>query len=149
MTIPNWVKQNPDRLMRRLIHDTCELNKFPNFCQRINPTNGYHHLHGKLVTRSNNVYTCKIYLPHNYPYGAPISVITDNDVVQSCIDFPHSFHNRGLFGKGIELCIFKDDPPFGFSWKPDFSIISLILWTAEWLHAYEVKKQTGKWILPE
>lgn len=147
--MPNWVAKDPGKLIGRWRHECGQLKDYPNFEQVIEE-DGTHYIEGYLITNSKNIYRCRICYSANYPYEKPRSIVLDEDVVQTCLtNGVHNYHNHGRDGDGIRLCIFLEDSAQGLGWKPYYSIISLIIWTAEWLHAYEVKKETAIWILPE
>lgn len=149
MQIPEWVRKNPEILGKRFLLENSHLQEYKTFVQNIDQK-GKHLIIGKLVTNINNVYTCKIYVPDNFPYEPPIVIITDKDVIRNCLNRGlHELHHLGRYKDGIELCIFKEDSMRGLGWLPYYSITSLIIWTAEWLHAYEEKLATGRWPLPE
>ena len=149
MNRPKWVKRNVSKYEKRLnFEKECLQKYFPSFDMKQEDDTTLF-AEGQLVTLSNNIYSIKIYYPDNYPFMAPIALIMDKDVIEHCKSWNHGYHNYGIYKNGLRICVLKPDDEIGTGWRPDFSIIFIISLVAAWLHAFEVKKTTGKWILPE
>lgn len=149
--LPDWVRRNPSRYLERLGYEAKMLaNAFPAFVLMIEGSTLY--AEGDFITLSNNRYRVRTYYPENYPYEAPIAIVTDRDVVEYCANrSAHDFHHAGESSEmgGLRLCTMRHDDSQGQGWLPDFSIVTILNLAAAWLHAYEVKRVTGEWILPE
>ena len=86
---------------------------------------------GQLRTRSGITYQIKIIYPTDYPHSCP-KVICEWPTVT---DAPHIIDGS--------LCIHYQE------WKSNYTIATVIGWTAHWLHSYEVWKRTNRWPGPE
>lgn len=150
-TMPNWVKRNPERYLKRLGYESEMLaNAFPGFA--LMTEGDVLFAEGDFVTVSRNKYRVRAYYPPDYPYSQPTGIIADPDVVQYCSLRPGGeFHNYGYSETlgGIKLCLLNPSDTNGQGWLPDFSVVTILNLAAAWLHAYEVKRVTGEWILPE
>ena len=102
---------------------------------KIAGTNEYYFL-GKLRTRSANLYTIVISVPRNYPFGELRAFVIEPFIPAT----EHRFNDGHLClygGHGGET---------GAKYETGrTSPVSVIAWSAAWLHAYESWKKTGKW----
>lgn len=150
-TLPNWVRRNPDRYLERLGFEAEMLSDaFPAFTLMTEGDVLY--AEGDFVTLSKNRYRVRVFYPENYPYDPPSAIITDRDVVEYCKNqSAHDFHHLGVSPEmgGLRLCTMRRDDSHGQGWLPDFSVVTILNLAAAWLHAYEVRRVTGQWILPE
>lgn len=151
MVLPNWVARKPERYLRRLRFEADMLgDAFPNF--RLMTEGDVLFAEGRFVTISANGYGIRSYYPETYPYSAPLTYVTDSDVVSFCMGAGNSgYHHYGYSEEhgGVRLCLLDPNDSKGQGWLPDFSIVTVLNLAAAWLHAYEVKRSTGRWILPE
>ena len=149
--MPNWVRRNPTRYLERLGYEAEMLaNAFPAFTLMTEGPTLY--AEGDFVTLSGNRYRIRAFYPENYPYEPPVPVAVDRDVVEYCkSQSAHEYHHMGECDEmgGLRLCTMRRDDSHGQGWLPQFSIVTILNLAAAWLHAYEVKRATGKWILPE
>ena len=153
----DWVEKNPEKFFGRLEYEMEEMKlKFPSF--QFVQKNGGLYVEGPIITkksrdgrRGGNVYLVRAYYPSNYPYTPPIPVVMDEDVVDHCTsNGMHDFHNYGHYEDGgLKLCVMKPDDVIGEGWKPKYSVVTIVSYISTWLHAYEYKRKTGKWLLPE
>ena len=149
--LPAWARRDPAKYVKRIRWEKECLGKyFPSF-EMMQEDDGDIFLEGNIVTLNENVYKVKVYFPDNYPYSPPIPVVMDIDVIAHCKKFDiheyHYYEDKSI--DGLRICVIKPDDTIGTGWKPDFSSISVILLASAWLHAFEVKKETGIWPLPE
>lgn len=148
-TLPNWVRRNPDKYLRRLRYESDMLERaFPGF--RLMTEEDRLYAEGDFVTLSNNRYRVVAHYPESYPYDPPQAAVPDADVVAYCKD-RSGFHHYGYVESlgGLRLCLLDPHDRTGEGWRPEFSVVTVLNLAAAWLHAYEVKRATGKWILPE
>lgn len=150
-TLPKWVRRNPARYLERLGFEAQMLSDaFPAFTLMTEGDVLY--AEGDFVTLSRNRYRVRAYYPENYPYEPPSAIIVDRDVVEYCKNQSvHDFHHLGVSPEmgGLKLCTMRQDDSHGQGWLPDFSVVTILNLAAAWLHAYEVRRVTGQWILPE
>jgi hypothetical protein len=146
----DWIEQDPKKNFPRYKYEVALLNeKFPKF--KFFVMGNVLFVEGKLITRSDNIYLVRAYYPNSYPYKAPEPVVIDRDVASFCTSAGmHKMHNWGEheYG-GLKLCVLKPDDTVGEGWKMNYSIVTIVNYIATWLHAYEYKKETGIWLLPE
>ncbi len=149
--LPNWVRPNPEKYLKRLAFEVEMLAKaFPAFAFMTEGDRLY--IEGYFVTHNLNRYSVRLEYPDNYPYCAPLACVTDRDVVKFCTEASnHGFHHYGYRSElgGVVPCILKPDGSSGQGWEIKFSAVTVLNLVAAWLHAYEVARNTGKWILPE
>ncbi|MDQ1343969.1 MAG: hypothetical protein QG650_689 [Patescibacteria group bacterium] len=149
--LPNWVRREPEKYLKRLVFEAKMLETaFPGF--RLMTERDVLFAEGDFVTASRNRYHLRAYYPESYPYDPPSVAVTDADVVSYCgIRGAHGFHHYGYSEEmgGLKLCLLNAGDREGQGWLPDFSIVTVLNLAAAWLHAYEVKRLTGEWILPE
>lgn len=150
-TLPDWVRPNPEKFLKRLAFEDEMLSKaFPVFALMTEGDRLY--AEGPFITHNGNCYRVRAWYPKNYPYEAPNVVVCDADVVEFCKNRGyHEFHHLGYDGElgGIKLCVLKPDGSSGQGWEPKFSVVTALNLAAAWLHAYEAKRAGGRWILPE
>ncbi len=150
MNLPAWIARDPEKMKRRLIYEHEEIKRRAPLFKMMQESDGEIYFEGKIITRSKNIYSVKIYPSNGYPYAPPESIIMDSDVKDFCLNAGmHDSHNYGASKGGVKICVIKPDGSQGIGWDPTLSMVSAIVWAAEWLHAYEVKRVTGRWILPE
>lgn len=149
--LPIWAQRDPQKYSKRIIWENESLKKyFPSFgMYQENDTTLF--VKGELLTNTYNLYSVKVIYPDRYPFEPPIPFVIDNDVVEHCKkNSSHRYHHRGFQNiDGVNICAIKPDDTVGMGWKPEFSVITMIMLVSKWLHAYEVKKETGVWIFPE
>lgn len=158
MATVNWIKKDPEKFLRRIENEMEQMSlKFPlfHFIQQGDEL----YVEGPIITTKSengrhggNVYLVRAYYPQDYPYSPPIPIVMDEDVVDHCIrNGMHDFHNYGKYHDGgLKLCVMKPDDNIGEAgWNPKYSIRAIINYIAAWLHAYEYKRETGIWLLPE
>jgi len=97
---------------------------------------GEYYFLGRLRTRGANVYTVAVSVPRNYPFGELKAFVIDPFISAT----EHRFNDGRLClygghggGAGEKYEAGRTGP------------VSVIAWTAAWLHAYESWKKTGKW----
>jgi hypothetical protein len=148
---PNWVKNSPDKYIPRFEMELALLGEyFTNMAFYMQ--NDVLLIRGVLITLNLNAYKVEVRYPKTYPFIAPSAAILDADVVnfvkgKGC----HEYHHLGVNSdnQGINLCVMRPDDGKGNGWKPEMTGITILNLAAAWLHAYEVKRTTGEWILPE
>lgn len=149
--LPNWVRREPKKYLERLALESGMLSDaFPAF--RLMTEGDILFAEGDFVTVSRNKYRVRAYYPESYPYEPPAAVVTDRDVVSYCgTRGAHDFHHYGYSESmgGVRLCLLNSSDTNGQGWLPEFSVVTVLNLAAAWLHAYEVKRSTGEWILPE
>ncbi len=149
--LPNWVQPNPEKYLKRLAYEHDMLaDAFPAF--RLMTEGDRLFAEGFFVTHSGNAYRVRAEYPKEYPYAYPRVAVCDSDVIETCESSGmHEFHHLGYDedSDGIVLCVMKPDGASGQGWETKFSVVTVLNLAAAWLHAYEVKLATGKWILPE
>ncbi|EKE28453.1 MAG: hypothetical protein ACD_3C00057G0003 [uncultured bacterium (gcode 4)] len=150
MQMPEWIKRNPEKNLKRIQHESEKIrNSFPSF-ELLQKDDLSLYWKGQLATNCKNVYSIEIHYTDEYPYSPPIALVLDKDVKNYCLSAGlHGCHNWGEEMGGIHVCVIDPKDTVNVRWHKDHSAASMIIWTAEWLHAYEVKRVTGKWILPE
>ncbi len=148
--VPNWVARKPERYLERLRFEAEMLSEaFPAF--RLMTEGGVLFAEGAFFTLSRNRYSIRAYYPKDYPYSAPQAFVMDEDVASYCSHSGEGFHTYGFQKEigGLRLCLLDPNDSSGQGWLPDFSVVTILNLAAAWLHAYEVKRVTGEWILPE
>ncbi len=146
--LPNWVQQNPQKLIRRLEEEVRTIKvSFPNFEIMIDGNIMY--AEGVFVTRNLNAYQLRLYYPATFPYNPPDAVVMDYDVKAYCLTHGmHQTHNRGEAYGGIILCVMKPDDQVGAGWHPSHLGLTILNIAAAWLHAHEIQIRSGNWVLP-
>lgn len=152
-TEPNWVQRNPEKYRKRMFLEAEQLKSwFPKHRFQMFG-DGTLYTEGPLITKSKNLYTVRLIYPDNYPYSPPAGVVMDRDVLRWCKEKgAHEYHQYGEHTSGgLHMCLLSADDTYGNTtgWKPTDSAISLLYTAGLWLNGFEVKKQTGIWILPE
>lgn len=148
-TLPNWVRRNPEKYLRRLAYEAEMLETaFPSFGLMAEGDSLY--AEGDFLTLSNNRYHVLAHYPESYPYDPPQVAVSDPDVIAYCKN-ASGYHHYGYVAKlgGLRLCLLDPGDRTGEGWRQEFSVVTVLNLAAAWLHAYEVKRATGKWILPE
>lgn len=148
---PDWVRSDPSRNVPRLSQEIAMLRTyFPGFRFMVEEPGECLFVEGTLRTNSNNRYIVRGYYPPTYPYDPPNMTVCDADVVAHCsIRGMHDWHHLGTKnGKELQLCLLKRSNGLeDGGWVPKQTMVAAILRTSAWLHAYEVKRVTGEWIL--
>jgi hypothetical protein len=151
MLLPNWVKRNQEKYVARFDYEIRRMSQsFPSFELLQDEQSGETYWEGQLCTNSQNIYNLKIFYTDRYPYEPPLVIVMDSDVKRFCKkEGLHGCHNWGIKKGGAHICVINPDDTVNVGWEHSHSVISMAAWAAEWLHAYEVKIKTGRWILPE
>lgn len=97
---------------------------------------GEYYFLGNLKTLGSNIYTVAIAIPRNYPFGEVKAFVID-----PCISVTEHRFNDG------HLCLYGGHGgESGQKYESGRTgPVTVIAWTAAWLHAYECWKKTGKW----
>ncbi len=143
-SLPNWIRQNPERFQKRLKEEAKLLYKdFPNL--------GFYrdglvlYIEGPVVSRSFNAYRIRVRYPEEYPYAPAEGYVLDQDVRDYARNISaHTLHHYGDTGDewGMQLCL-QDIS----EWKINDSGISIAQFTILWLNAYEFFRIKGYWPL--
>lgn len=89
---------------------------------------------GSVKTHSQRSYLVTVVYPHDYPFGE----------IKSYVLEPYIPATEHRFKDG-HLCLYDHDGKGGRFEGSKSTAVTIIAWTAAWLHAYEIWQHTGKW----
>lgn len=148
---PDWVRADSARNVPRLAKEISMVRTyFPTFRFMVEENGDTLFVEGTLRTNSHNRYVVRGYYPTSYPYDPPSIAVCDPDVVAFCsARDPHEWHHLGTKKEQeLYLCLLKRSNGLeDGGWVPKQTMVAAILRASAWLHAYEVKRVTGEWIL--
>ena len=137
----NWYEKEENQHRLNRIEKVIMNRKFPQFTLLQN-SGGKKYMNkgdifwgGKLRTNFGTVYSVAIAYPANFPYGqikAFIPELLDTPT-------PHKYVDG-------HLCLYSNDHGGGGEgFGKETTAATIVSWTAAWLNAWEVYKQTKKW----
>lgn len=89
---------------------------------------------GSLTTHSRRSYLIAVVYPKDYPFGE----------IKAYVLEPYLPTTEHRFKDG-HLCLYDHDGKGGGFESEKSTAVTVIAWTAAWLHAYEIWQKTGKW----